>query len=130
MYIEYRKKIYGFDCDVYGHLNNAAYLRVYEEARAEALEVLRIPIKDLLLEGIRIYLTNINISFIKGVQLEDTVTIRTSVSECSRLKSIWKQEIFNSSGELCNEALVEGVFVRNGKPFRISNELLEKFRVD
>jgi acyl-CoA thioesterase FadM len=43
------------------------------------------------------------------------------------LRSTWKQQIFNSEGMLCNQATIEGVFVKNGKPHRIPKEILAKF---
>ncbi len=125
--MEHKRKIYGFMCDVYGHLNNANYLFLYEEARAEGLEKIGIPIRDLNKKGISIYLTEINIKFIKSVMLEDTVTIKSKIIKHNRLKSVWEQKIFNSKGELCNIATVTGVFVKNGKPFRIPIEIFEIF---
>ena len=126
MKVEYYKKIYGFDCDVYGHLNNSSYLKVYEEARAEALNKLSLSIRDLLESGIHIYLTKIELNFLKAVELEDTVRIITQIEKSNRLRATWKQEIFNSKNELCNMAIVEGVFVKEGKPFRLPVALYEK----
>ena len=37
-------------------------------------------------------------------------------------------EIFNSKDELCNTAIVGGVFIKDGKPFRISRELFEDYK--
>ncbi len=121
----HKRKIYGFMCDVYGHLNNANYLYIYEEARAEGLETIGIPIRNLNKQGIAIYLTEINLKFIKSVELEDTVTVKSEIVEYNRLKSVWEQKIYNSKEELCNIARVTGVFVKNGKPARISNEIFK-----
>lgn len=125
---EYKRKIFGFLCDIYGHLNNNNYLNLYEEARADALEKMGFSIKKLLEMNIHIYLTHIDLDFIKGVDLEDMITIKSTIFEMSRLSTTWKQKIFNSENELCNVAIVKGVFVKNGKPARISKELFQEFR--
>ena len=125
--MHYKRKIFGYECDIYGHLNNANYLHLYEEARADALEQMNLPIRKIREMGISIYVTHIEIDFKKGIGLEETVTIESNVSQMSRLKAIWKQEIYNSKNELCNTAFVTGVFVKAGKPGRISKELFEHF---
>ena len=128
MILEYKRKIFGYECDIYGHLNNANYLHLYEEARADALEQMNIPIRKLTDIGFHIYLTNIEINFIKGLPLESTITIKSRIDSMNRLTSIWIQEIYNSSGDLCSVANVKGAFVKDGKPVRLSKDLFEKFK--
>jgi len=127
MIFSFEKKIYGFDCDVYGHLNNANYLQIYEAARAEALNSMGMPIAKLKEMNIMLFLIRVEIEYKKGIELEDTVTVKSSIIEHNKLKSIWKQEVYNSQGQLCSTALVTGVYVTEGKPVRIGNELFEYF---
>jgi len=126
--MKFKRKIYGYECDVYGHLNNANYLHLYEEARSEALEDMGMSIGKLSEEGIHIYLTEINLTFKNGLPVGENVVIDTRMIKANRATSIWKQEIFNSAGELCNIAIVRGVFIKSGKPFRISKELFEEYK--
>ena len=126
--MKYHRKIFGYECDVYGHLNNANYLHLYEEARSEALEDMGMSIGKLSEEGIHIYLTEINLTFKNGLPVGENVVIDTRMIKANRATSIWKQEIFNSAGELCNIAIVRGVFIKSGKPFRISKELFEEYK--
>ena len=126
--MEYKRRIFGYECDVYGHLNNANYLHLYEEARADALEQMKIPVRNLANLGFHIYLTNIELVFKKGLPLESVVTIKSHIDKANRLTSTWIQEIFDGQGELCNTAIVKGVFVKDGKPTRISKELFEYFK--
>ncbi len=123
----YKRKIWGFECDIYGHLNNAKYLQIYEEARADALMQMKIPIKKLREMGISIYLTNVEMEFKNGIQLEENIIVKSNILKISRIVSIWKQEIFDSKNELCNVAIVKGAFIESGKPKRISKELLARF---
>jgi acyl-CoA thioesterase FadM len=87
-----------------------------------------IPIRKLADIGFHIYLTNIEINFIKGLPLENIVTIKSRINSMNRLTSIWIQEIYNNSGDLCSVANVKGVFVKNGKPVRLSKDLFEQFK--
>ena len=128
MILEYNRKIFGYECDIYGHLNNANYLHLYEEARADALEQMNMPIRKLADIGFHIYLTNIEINFVKGLSLESTVTIKSRIDSMNRLTSIWIQEIYNTKEELCNKAIVKGAFVKDGKPVRLPKDLYEKFK--
>lgn len=123
--MKYQRKLYGYQCDIYGHLNNSNYLQIYEEARSEALEQINFPIEKLMELGIYIYVTRIEIDYIKGVKLGETVSIISETETLSKIKSVWKQEIFNINGELCNRALVTGVFIREGKPFRLPKEIYQ-----
>jgi acyl-CoA thioester hydrolase len=125
--MEYRRKIFGYECDIYGHLNNANYLHLFEEARADALEQMKLPVRDLAKVGFHIYITNIEIQFKKGLPLESVFTIKSSIDKANRLTSVWIQEIFDASGDLCSIAIVKGAFVKDGKPTRISKELFAVF---
>jgi len=123
----HKRKIYGFLCDIYGHLNNSNYLQLYEEARAEALSEMDLPIIKLLDYNIQIYITKAEINYKKGIPNDITVSIKSSILRLNRMRSTWNQEIFNESGDLCSSAIIEGVFVKNGKPVRVDKELFKIF---
>jgi len=125
--MKYQRKIFGYECDVYGHLNNANYLHLLEEARSDALDKVGFPVKKFREMGIHIYLIEANIKFKRGAELEDVVTIESKYEKFNRLTSTWKQIIYNSRGEVCAVGEVKGAFVKDGKPFRISKEMLEVF---
>ena len=125
--MEYKRRIFGYECDIYGHLNNANYLHLYEEARADALEQMGLAVRELNKSGLHIYLTSIELTFKKGITLEEIVTIKSSIKEMNRVSTIWEQKIYNSKNELCNTAIVKGVFVKNGKPVRLPKEIYKQF---
>ena len=106
--MKYNRKIFGYECDIYGHLNNANYLHLYEEARAEALEEMDMSIGKLSEEGVHIYLSEINLTFKIGLPVGEKVVIDSRMIKATRATSIWKQEIFNSAGKLCNTAIEIG----------------------
>lgn len=119
----YKRRIYGFQCDIYGHLNNSYYLQIYEEARADALTGIGFPVKRLIELGIHIYLIRVEIDFIRGIPMEEDIIVRSRIEKMNRLSGFWRQEIYDSQDNLCNVALTRGVFVKNGKPLRLNKEI-------
>ena len=117
--MRYSRKIYGFQCDIYGHLNNGNYLQIYEEARAETLEKIDFPIDKLLEMNIHIYVKRIEIDYILPIKLGEEIVIETITAEMSRIKGVWDQKIYNQAGDLCSRALVTGVFIQDEKPRRL-----------
>lgn len=127
MVFEYRRKVFGYECDIYGHLNNAAYQHVFEEARSAALDEMKLPLKDLADMGIQIFLRRIEIDYIKGVPFGKEITIKTKIEKFSRVKSLWVQEIYSTEGVLLAKASVKGAFVKEGKPYRVSGDIEKIF---
>jgi YbgC/YbaW family acyl-CoA thioester hydrolase len=123
----YKRKIYGYLCDIYGHLNNSSYLQIYEEARSEALIDMGLPISKLLESGFHIYLTKVELYYKSGVPNDEIISVKSSIIKMNRMRATWKQQIYDESGNLCNEAFVEGVFIKNGKPARIDKDIYEIF---
>jgi YbgC/YbaW family acyl-CoA thioester hydrolase len=123
----YKRRIFGFECDIYGHLNNANYLHIYEEARATALEEMDFSISKLNEMSIHIYLVHIELSFVKAIELEETVSVETKMTDANRLKATWVQTMRNSKNEICNKAIVKGVFIKNNKPYRLPAEMYSDF---
>ncbi|MBI9030925.1 acyl-CoA thioesterase [bacterium] len=122
---EFKRKIYGYECDVYGHLNNSNYLQLLEAGRAEALIEMGIPVAKLLEMDISIFVSNIDISYIKPLKMEEVAKVKTKTVKITKVKGLWLQEIYNEANELCTKAVVTGVFTTKGKPVRISNELIQ-----
>ena len=123
----YKRKIYGYLCDIYGHLNNSSYLQIYEEARSEALIAMGLPISKLIEIDLQIYLTRVELIYKKGIPNDETITVKSQIVKMNRLRATWLQEIFDKQGELCNSATIDGVFVKNGKPVRIDKTIYKIF---
>jgi|SRR5690554_2589250 YbgC/YbaW family acyl-CoA thioester hydrolase len=126
MVFEYRRKIFGYECDIYGHLNNAAYQHLYEEARSAALDEMQLPLKVLAELGIQIFVKRIEIDYISGVPFGLEIMIKSRVVEFSRVKSVWIQEIYHPDNRLLSRAVLTGVFTKESKPYRIDRNIAEK----
>lgn len=127
MIFSFSKRVYGFECDVYGHMNNSNYLQLLESARAEAMIEMGMSITRLKELDLQIFVTGFELDYIKSLQLEDIVTVKSWYCEMTRLKGRWHQQIFNSDGELCFTATMQAVFARQGKPQRLPHEVFELF---
>ncbi|MCD4651561.1 MAG: acyl-CoA thioesterase [Candidatus Cloacimonetes bacterium] len=123
----HKRRIYGFDCDVYGHLNNANYMHLYEEARANVLMEIGYPISKLLEMQIEIYIIDFHLRYIKPVLLEEVISIETTITMMNRLHWTWQQQMKNSANEVCNTAVLSGVFGYKGKPKRIPIKVVDEF---
>jgi thioesterase-3 len=88
----FSKKILGFHCDAYGHVNNARYLEFLEEARWSALETANLIqlFKDLRLQ---FFLVNVNISFKKPLLPSQEIEIVTQLGEIKRKTMSFVQTI-------------------------------------
>lgn len=117
------KRIYGFECDIYGHLNNANYLSLLEMARSEAMKEMNIPVSAMLEIGIQFFVYRCELDFLQAINLEDTVTVKSWFFEMNRVKGRWQQEVYNSQGEKCFSAILTIVFAGEGKAKRLPQEV-------
>ncbi|MGC9361304.1 MAG: acyl-CoA thioesterase [Candidatus Syntrophosphaera sp.] len=127
MIFNFSKRIYGFECDVYGHLNNANYLQILESARAEAMLEMGMSVSRMRELDLQVFIRGFELDYVKSIELEDVVTIKSWFDSINRVKGHWVQQIFNSRGELCFEARMIGVFARGGRANRLPPEVFESF---
>lgn len=127
MSFSFKKRIYGYECDIYGHLNNANYLPILEAARSEALQEMGMPIQKLMDLQWHLYVYRFEIDYIKALLLEDIIEVRSMVLTLNKVKSTWQQEIYNSQGELCFRSVMTAVFAYQGKPARLIPEIYDVF---
>ncbi len=127
MVFEFRKRIYGFECDIYGHLNNANYLQLLESARSEAMIEMGMSVARMRELDLQVFIRSFTLDYRLAVEHEDLITIKSWFDEMNRIKSYWGQQIYNSRGELCFEARMIGVFASGGKAQRLPQEVFEWF---
>ncbi len=127
MPFSFKKRIYGYECDIYGHLNNANYLPILEAARSEALQDMGMPVQRLLDLDWHIYIRRFELDYIKAVRLEDIIEVKSFVMALTKVTGEWRQEIYNSAGELCFRAVLSAIFAHRGKPARLVPEIYDLF---
>ena len=108
---EYEVLIRESHLDTYGHVNNAVYLTLFEEARWEMSTQRGYGYSKVHATGKGPVILEISLKFIKEVVLRETVTIK--VVEVIQDKKITrlKQIMFKENGDIaCELSLVAGFF--------------------
>jgi acyl-CoA thioester hydrolase len=123
MKYETKLSVRTYECDSYGHVNNANYLNYLEFARWDFLKQVGFDYDLMLKNGYGVYVARIEIDYKKSARADDELTIHTWAVKKGAVSGILQQQI--SRGEdIIVEAKVTWAFVdRNGMPVRIPKEL-------
>jgi len=109
-------EVRSYECDAYGHVNNAVYLNYLEVARHEYLKELDISIEELRAAGMGLLVARVSIDFRSPALPGDRLTILTTPLKRTRIGGILGQRIVRS-GTLVAEAQVTWVSVNaRGRP--------------
>ena len=121
-------EIRGYHCDAYGHVNNARYLELFEEARWRSLEDSKVLAEVERLKYL-FYIVHLEMSFKKAVDVLSKITIVTAVHEISRRVITFRQHIENEQNEMCTEANVKFVLFdqESGRAAPINDEIRNWF---
>jgi acyl-CoA thioester hydrolase len=101
-----------YECDSYGHVNNAVYLNYLEHARMEFLHASGFDYKGMLAAGYYIYVTHIDIRYKSSARLDDELLVETEPVKLQRVSGAFRQVISkapgqdSSPGEVCCDAIV------------------------
>ncbi|MDC1431431.1 acyl-CoA thioesterase [Bacteroidia bacterium] len=121
-------QIRGYHCDAYGHVNNARYLELLEEARWSFLEP-AVKEKFFEIRDLLFIVVNINISYKKPLVPTQVVDMEITDVTYNNKSMIVRQTIVDkSTRELASEALVTFVLLnsKTGKPETITTEIIAK----
>ena len=90
--------------DTFGHVNNAVYLEILEEARWEFITAAGYGIPKIRETGLGPTILEINLRFLRELKLRDHVMIKTELESYSGKVAVLKQWIENAQGQRCCEA--------------------------
>jgi YbgC/YbaW family acyl-CoA thioester hydrolase len=90
--------------DTFGHVNNAAYLTIFEEVRWEFITRNGYGLKEVHESQKAPIILEVNIKFKREVKLRENVRITMEVTKSGKIGEV-TQEIYNSKGELCTVAV-------------------------
>ncbi|MCL2092774.1 MAG: acyl-CoA thioesterase [Treponema sp.] len=108
-----------YECDSYGHVNNANYLNYLEYARWEFLKDLGFEYSAMVEAGYGIYVARVEIDYKKPAFPEDQLEIKSWSIKKGAVSGIIAQEIWRGE-DLLIEAKVTWAFVdKNGMPTKI-----------
>jgi thioesterase-3 len=90
--------------DTFGHVNNATYLQILEEARWEFITARGFGLKQIKESGLGPTILECNIKFMKELRLRQNVTIETQTQSTKGKIALLTQWIYNEQRDLCCEA--------------------------
>lgn len=100
--------------DTFGHVNNATYLQLYEEARWELITTNGYGMSKIRETGLGPVILDIKLRFIKELYLRQHITIHTQTVEYSGKVGVIKQWITDEEGNICSDVEMKmGLFDTN-----------------
>lgn len=95
------------ETDKMGVIYHGNYATWFEVARTDYIRKLGFSYADMEKQGIISPVTDLNIKYKKSIFYPEKVTIKTWVEKYSRLRSVYRYEIFNEQGELATTGYTE-----------------------
>jgi acyl-CoA thioester hydrolase len=119
-----------YECDAYGHVNNANYLRYMQEAAIDASAAAGYDTARYAALGTNWLMRATDIEYLSPLRHGDTVRVRTWVEDFRRVRSRRAYELTNAAtGELAARASTDWVYVNTatGQPVSIPAEMMAGF---
>ncbi|MDR0409809.1 MAG: acyl-CoA thioesterase [Spirochaetaceae bacterium] len=111
-------KVRPYECDSYGHVNNANYLNYLEYARFEFMRDAGFDYQGLRAAGYGMYVARIEIDYRLPAMVDDELLIRSWPVKRGVVSGVMAQKI-TRGGDTIAEANVTWAFVgKNGVPVR------------
>ena len=108
-----------YECDGYGHVNNANYLNYFEYARYEYLKTIGFDYESMVKAGYGIYIARVEIEYKKPAFTEDELTLESWAIKKGAVSGVIAQQITRGK-DLIAEAKVTWAFVnKQGTPVRL-----------
>jgi acyl-CoA thioester hydrolase len=108
-----------YECDSYGHVNNATYLNYLEVARYEFLKDIHFDYPAMIEAGYGVYIARVEIDYKKSARADDRLLIRSRSVKKGAVSGIIAQEI-RRGDDIIAEARVTWAFVDSkGTPVKI-----------
>jgi len=112
-------KVRTYECDSYGHVNNANYLNYLEYARCELLRDIGFDYPGMVKAGYGMFVVRIEIDYKKPASADDELVIQSSPLKKGAVSGVMLQQIWRGD-ELLTEALVTWAFVDSkGMPAKL-----------
>jgi len=100
---EYPMIIKEFHLDTFGHVNNATYLEIYEEARWQFITENGYGLEEIKKTGLGPVILDIKVRFIKELKLREAITIFSKTTGYNSKIGTIQQWIIDSQGNKCSD---------------------------
>jgi acyl-CoA thioester hydrolase len=122
-----------YECDAYGHLNHANYLRYMQEAAFEASAAAGYDVARYQALNRVWYVRESDITYLRPLAYGDSVKVKTWVSDFRRIRSRRSYDLHDAtSGELAAQAITDWVFLDAGslRPITVPPEIVAAYWPD
>jgi acyl-CoA thioester hydrolase len=102
---EYRMRILESHLDTFGHVNNAAYMEVLEEARWDLITRNGYGLEEVHRRRIGPVILDVRLRFVKELRNRQAIVIRSWTESYSGKIGKFAQQILDETGEVCCDAL-------------------------
>jgi len=108
------------ETDQMGVVHHGNYALYLEMGRIEWLRKLGISYKKMEDDGIALPVTSLNVKYIKSIQYDDVIKVKTKLLKPPSASIEFEYEIFNDSNEILSTAKTTLVFInlKTNKPTR------------
>lgn len=120
-----------YECDAYGHVNHANYVRYMQETAFDASAAVGYDLARYRAEGHQWLIRETDITYLRPLVYGDTVIVKTWVADFRRVRSRRQYELrLQASGELVATAVTEWVYLNAAtlRPATIPPEMVAAFR--
>jgi len=123
---EYKMTIRESHLDTFGHVNNATYLQIYEEARWEFITENGYGLDKIKKTGLGPVILEMHIKFMQELRLRENIIIYSRTMDYSSKVGNIRQWITNGKGDVCSEIEMKiGLFdTKNRKLVKPTEEWL------
>ena len=109
--MKYRFQVVETHLDIFGHMNNATYLRIFEEARWDFISQAGYGLPKILQSQLGPVVLEVNVKFKKELRNREIVTIESVCTDYVKKVAKLTQVMRNEQGEDCCQAdFVFGLF--------------------
>lgn len=91
--------------DFFGHMNNATYLEIFEEARWEMLQEGGVNLQEIRRLNIGPIILEVNLKFLKELRLRENITLTTEMIDYQGKIGHIKQQMIKTDGTVASEAI-------------------------
>lgn len=91
--------------DSLGHMNNATYLALYEEARWQIMAERGFGFHDIQKNQIGPVILEVNLKFLKEIRLRETISISLEILDYKGKIGHMKQQMLKEDGTVASEAV-------------------------
>ncbi len=128
IHFETELKVRSYECDMYGHVNNASFLNYCEFARIEFLEAMGYSLQGLQQAGLVMPIVKIEIEYKSQAFASETLIVSADWILRGKTSAVFEQKINKKKdGTLVARVLVTWVATDlKGKPIAIPQDLLDR----